>query len=261
MDPLLLTYTLRWFVVFLIPILLLWVAKCFDPSFIEKDVPVKGYLLSNLVFKFVWDLVFPIWIILFDIVEHIVTSKLALLEAMASWYQSRRFSSKLSNRWVGIIACFFARLIIDLVYYELTASGTKDYVSNHLHHIAAILFVILVLHYEALWSISIACVLAAMVMEVGSALLCLRDIFEGMYPKSDQRSTADQLPLFCPIHNYGFYLSDLLAFVIVAYAVWNNLRTDGIPESPLYWLLIAFIIILLITREMDFEPFAPESQK
>jgi len=143
--------------------------------------------------------------------------------------------------------------VIDLVYYEVTAPPQKDYIANHLHHIAVVIFVILVLHYEVLWSISIASIISGMVMEAGSALLVLKDILSDMYK-------PNQLPMFSSIHNYGFDLLDLLAFVILACAVWTDFRTNGIPVSPLYWLLIVFFTVLLITREILFEPLALESK-
>jgi len=107
-------------------------------------------LVSNHVLKLVGDSVFPTSMVIVDIVQYILTSDLQLLAAMAAWYRFRTFSLKLSDRYASIIACFIARMAIDLFYYELSSPQKKDYVANHIHHIATILLLILILRCEVL---------------------------------------------------------------------------------------------------------------
>lgn len=82
-----------------------------------------------------------------------------------------------------------------------------------------------------------------MCLEVGSALLCIKDILRSMYKNT-------QFPLFGPVHDYGFRFLDLLALMILAVAVWADFRTNGVSMSPLYWFVIIFFIVLIIIREI-----------
>jgi heme exporter protein D len=247
-------YTLWWCVLLSTPIAIFEGAKRISSRLRIVDIPIGGYLLSNLVSKIMGDLLFPVGFILYDFAEHVLMSELPIVEATAVWYDARSFSEKLDDKYTSLLSCFVARLLIDLLHYELVAPE-RDYLGNHVHHLMIILVLVVFLtHLPDLYSLGLPIVLAGCSFEVGSALTYFQEIFSEIYK-------LEQMPVFCFVHDYGFRLSNLIGSMIFASAIWKDFRMNGVPYSPFVWFMIAMFVILVISREALFIPTSKHKKR
>jgi len=247
MDSLLKKYTLWWCMAFSTPIAILEGTKHWSPWLKLADKPMEGYLLSNHVYKIIGNIFFPTSLVLYDFTKYMVMSHLTMVPAMISWYQSRIFSEELSDQYTSIGACMVARLAIDVVHCELVAPE-RDYLNNHIHHFCIICVALLTRHPD-LYSLGLPLLLSGCVFEVGSTILDLKIIISGWY-------NPEQWSLFCFVHDYGFRLIDLLGLIIFALSVCIDFRSNGVPSSPLVWLVVVLFMILVIIREWLFTPIS-----